>query len=836
MDETSLVHRIAAEFSECTRKRVQVCNVFSPGALLAGLFSAMGKTRFIQFDLQSTDPFLKPFLDYFVSGGLPSRETAFEAGWRSHLTEIALLQGAEGMQTAAGLQPLREKLKRYLLFGVDGSEVIPGVVSSFTETLPTVFCLLNYRNGTLFDQPGENVPGLIAFTGEGQGLPFPDLVLDSGLVSLSRVERYLGEQNCRVPASRVLKASAGRAGLVELFAGISRVFKIQSDDTLEMLHTVLDENAELARLALAAAVLSPGFVRDEALALSAVQSEQVFHTGSEINLWQGGRIAEFISQEARKAVLDRLDTLELARLYVHAAEIVLELRGNSSISLGFAGELMLRAGAGERASTLFHRAAELDNRELKKAEFYRKAALFSSADRQELLFRADLGLFRERLSAAPEFIPETLKRDDFPELSPVLADSERFFCSGRYHRAYDLLAGFAIKGKMHLPVALVEIGCQFFRRNMFDASMNVVKSAAFHAADAGSGWLESKALETYVKSCNRTGRFAEAGKASGRLVELALNSGNRRKLVTVYNLIANTLILQTRYESALRVFTSSLRTLSEDQDDLRSQILNNMSIAQRKLYRTDEALGSLMRFVRSAISMGSLDKASTAYGNMARLFIDLSRFDSAMDCLESMIEFRRISGGAIADDSILFISSQIAFARGQTDEALSLISEAVMQARTLGSLRRLSLNLVKKGSMLLTLGEYAEASAVLQEAEDASLQSSSMLNTFVARVKGTAARCFTGKSQPWEILAIPLSGNPEETNRGEQFYYHWKLTASRQSLYAAACLLSKGLAKGLHYHSYISMLDDVTCELPSSLADTLPLVHNYLSCNQAKGE
>ena len=138
--------------------------------------------------------------------------------------------------------------------------------------------------------------------------------------------------------------------------------------------------------------------------------------------------------------------------------------------------------------------------------------------------------------------------------------------------------------------------------------------------------------------------------------------------------------------------------------------------------------------------------------------------------------------------------------------------------------------------MLLRLKEYAEASDVLCRAEEVSIKSNSMLNAFIARMKGTAARCFSGCEHPCSILSIKLSGTPEDTHRGEQFYYHWRLTGSRQSLSAAAQFLSRGLMNGLHYHSYLYMLHEIVGELPSSLADAFPLVHNYPSCDRMKGD
>lgn len=837
MDDGGTAERVASGIREDGRKRIQVRNANCSSDFLPRLSSIMEDSRFIHFAFGREDPVREALREYFTGSGLPDVETAFEAGWRSHVTETALVGGGRGIEAAAGLNSLREPFRRYLLEGRGDAEAVQGILSSFTMTLPTVFLLTGYPGSWPFDSPDLELPPLVAFTEADAGFPFADLILDSGGMSLDAASEFLTDFGCSADPLAVLEASEGKAGLVMLYAGIRAVFGIESSSTREMLRAVLDSREELARFASVAALMSPGFLPSEVSSIASIRSTEPFAAGRRMNLWKGSLLADFLSPEARCEILARLNDEERNRLLTAGAEEVIRSRGNSPVSLEYAGDLLFRAAKDERASELFLAAAELETRELKKAGLYRKAALASGGWTEELSFREALSLFREQQGEKPGTVPEGLERNHFAELSPAVQEAEALFLEGRYHRAYMVLAFFALSHRDNAPVALTEIGEQLLRRNMVESALCVFRAAAASASEAGFGWLEARALSGSMKACNRAGRFREAEKTAGRLFQLALDSGNRARLVGAYNLYANSLLLRTSYGKALKVYTSCLRALEENrQGGLRSVILNNMSVAQRRLFRTEEALGSLMRFARTAVSEGSLARAATAYGNMARLFIDLSRFDSASDCLETMIEFRKISGADPVDDSVLFISSQIAFAEGHPREALRLMEKAVEGARVTGNLRRLSLNLVKMGSMLLRTGKYAEAAEILTRAEEASLKSSSMLNAFVARVKGAAAKCFAGCGDPASLLSIPLTGTPEDNHRGEQYYYHWRLTGSLQSQAAAAQLLSRGLAAGLHHHSYLHMLHEIALELPSSLAVAIPLVHNYPSCDQVKGD
>ena len=221
---------------------------------------------------------------------------------------------------------------------------------------------------------------------------------------------------------------------------------------------------------------------------------------------------------------------------------------------------------------------------------------------------------------------------------------------------------------------------------------------------------------------------------------------------------------------------------------------------------------------------------------MARQFLDLWKPDEASDCLETMIEFAQLGGLKDVAEIINGISAFLAYMKGDSKTALELLDKAINMARETGKRRRLSLNLVKKGVILLRLERYEEAVSVLKIALEESLAVNSVLNSFVAKSKLTAASCSLGISHPSELLSLKYSGNLDLNHKGEVMYHHWRLTGSRQSQLATAVLLSRGLSHGIDWHSYLYMLQEVASTLPVSLAQTIPLLHNYPSCEQMKGQ
>ncbi len=859
MVERELAERIVSELTAKGSSRIVVRNAHRVEAIMAVLGREMENTAFLSIGFSASDPLREALAAQFLGNSMPDPGTAFEAGWRSHLTEMALVSGRSGMESAAGLHSFKEGLKELLLHGrepLEGTgDLFLRILASFTKTLPTVICLLDYVHTPLFMNTPVPFPPVICFPRGLDEIPSPDAVLDSGCFSRGEIEALLAGEGCSVPTEEVIRATGGMAGLVRLYAGITREHGVHHEDVLSMLQRVFSLDPELLSFARAAAVLSPGFFVSEAGELSSTDGEGPFKRGKSLCLWRGGLMGDFLSGEVSRRILMDIPAETLPELYRRASDIVLRFRGESAAALAFAGGLLARSGSGPGAAGLYRRAGDLVGCQYRRADLLRTAALLDPDHREECTFQAALSLYREEMrEEALELLedddlmgfpgveslmalcsrslePPSASWDDagYPELSRNILLAETHNGRGRFSQAERQLTELALRVDGSMPLALALYGEQLFDRGMVEAASNVSRAAAALSREEGIQWLETRALVLHARACSRRGRFREFTEAAGRLLELLLPSGNRRRLTSVYNLLANSMILRLDYRMALRIYESSLRTMGDRGDSLRTVILNNMSVAQRKLMKTTEALGSLMRLVGVTVSRGDLSRACVAYCNMARIFIDLSRFDSARDCLETVLEFRELSGAIAVDDTIGFISAQIAFQEGDVPGAVDIMDGCIRNARTSGDTRRLSLNLLKQGSMLLRSGDYSRAVDILTQAVEVSSASNSRLNGFVARVKHTAALCFTGEAEPWELLAIPVQGNPDPLHRGEQFYYHWRLTGSSQSLAAAGHLLSTGLSAGLHYHSYLHMLQEIAPKIPRRLAEALPLVHNYPS-------
>ncbi len=824
--------RVAAELLDRRSRRIHVNGLADHGSFISRLCSLMPETRFITFQFSMNEPYREGLREYFIGEGLPDPSTAFQAGWRSHLTEMALAGRGKGLEAAAGLGSLREPLRGYLTgSGAPEPSGMARLLSSFSLVLPTVFILLDCREYPPPGLPDGSAPPLVALSRGHWTMPGADLAVWSDTLPESTVKEAILRSDSAADLDLVMEATGGRAGLVELYLGLAGMAGVTGPSVFEMLSSVLDSDSELELFAAAAASMGCFFIPGEAAAASGVSPDK-FLQGKAMGLWKGFMVGAFLSVEVADFILNRLGELERRRLMLSCADAILSSSASGSVPLARCGVLYTRLGMPEEARRCFMEAAAKERSELRRAGFYRRAAESGENGSEEALFMESVCLYREKLAPRPEHVPLGIRREDFMELSPELSAGVKAFRRGKTVP----LADFASRGEECLPLALAAIGEELMGSGCTDGGMNASRAAASLARDLSISWLETEALLCFCRGCNRTGRFGELEKALGRLLELVLASGNGGRLVAVYNIFANSLLLRTRYQDALRVYSASLRTLGHEGDPLRSVILNNMGVAQRRLFLTDDALETMMRFVRASVSQGCLAQAATAYGNMARLFIDLSSFDAAGDCLQTMLEFRSMAGLPGEDDSVLFIASQIAFHEGDTDAAIELMERAIEISRISGGLRRVSLNLLKKGSMLLTSGRLSEALPVLEDAVEASIGSRSMLNAFVARVKLAAVRCLMGEDEPWKLLAIQVTGNPDDTHRGEQYYYHWKVSGSPQSMTAAACLLGRGLAPGLHRHFYMPMLKEIAENAPGRLAEELSLVHNYPSPDTVKGD
>ncbi len=428
MAERELAERISRELTDGGGVRILVRNVHRVETLLQNLRRVMENTYFLPIRFGAPEPVLEALRTHFMGNSLPDPERAFEAGWRSHLTEMALVSGREGMEAAAGLHCCKESLKGLLLHRLEpqqGTEVLfRSVLASFSKTLSTVICLLDYVHTPLFVNLPGHFPPVVCLSPGRDGIPSPDAVLDSGCISREEVEAILLEEGVPVSSDEAIQATGGRAGLVGLYAGIVREYGIRQGKVFAMLDQVFLRDPGLHSFARAAAVLSPGFFHFEAGALSSAPGEEMFLRGKRIHLWRGSLMGEFLSGEVRRRILMGIPDETISELFERASSTVLHFRSGSPGALAFAGSLLARSNPGPRAACLYRRAAEITGCQHRRAELFRTAALLDPDHREEFTFQAALSYYREEMR---EEALELLEDDGLRDLSG--GEALRALCS-----------------------------------------------------------------------------------------------------------------------------------------------------------------------------------------------------------------------------------------------------------------------------------------------------------------------------------------------------------------------------------------------------------------------
>jgi len=870
MSEKLLAESIRRALDENSR-RILVRNIHGAEKFVGVLESVLENLRVFAVDCTDDNSLRNSLSAYFAGDSFSDAETAFEAGWRSHSTEISLYSEASGLEVVAGLHSVKQKVKNFILNKTAApleASVVSRIFSSFAWSLPTVICFVNYtwREDcpvfTLSPGADTSTPPIVVFSSDSGDLDGADTVIESGMLSPEAVRLYLQEHNLDLSAETVLAAADGDEGLVKLYSGLYRLTGAVFDHVFSALDSFLAQNSELAVFAGFASVIGMQFHPGEVFQLSDISDTEVFATGRRINLWSGHIAARFSSTAVRDYLLKEVSPEGKDLLLRKAAGVVLQTRGKNSRSYQTAADFLVRSGFSSQASEYYRISAEMATGEYRRADMYRKASCFSEEQTDRFLFLSALNLYRGEFylkaievlnsagsgwdsevsvlrglcAASGDVLPlhksGGFTHSEASELAMEIIESRRFRDAGDYHRAERVLLRCSAGTSVRSVSCLVELGEQLHRRGIVEGSLNVMVLAVREARALGEKWLERKALFTCLKAWNRLGRHSRLKAELSRLTELVYVSGNRSKLVSIYNLYANSLINSRKHNEALQIYTSALGILAmvPESRQMKIVILNNIGVVQQMLFQVSEALRTLMQQVRISVSSGSLPQACIAYGNMARIFVNLGKVDAAEDCFETMVEFTALGKVAEASEPVFSVAAQIAFLRDDVDTAIAMIDRSLQLSRQGGKKRKLSFGLLKKGSMLLQAGRYREAESALSEAVEVSVSSGSEKNAFLSEMRLTVARCFLGKTRPVELLSLNDAMELEDIFRGEKMYYHWLFTSSRQSQCAAAQLLSRGLSHGLYFHSYLYMLQKIVRHLPASLADAIPLVHNYPSC------
>ncbi|PIE52140.1 hypothetical protein CSA37_08210 [Candidatus Fermentibacteria bacterium] len=823
MDERLQAEGIAESVRSGSASRILVRNAVDPAGLSRQLEFLLADKRVLVFSGGSSDPVRETLLDYFTGHDSSDPLFGFEAGWRSHLTELSLVS-PDGMEQAAGLSSLRDSFRAYLSGEERKSSVVEAVLSSFAVILPTVF---------IFSDPSsdDEVPEC--------PLP-PSVIISSGNLETS--------SDLFIDVSSLSMDTSGK-----LVSALQEEFGTTASNLKKALKEVFVKNDSFRSFVQTASLLNPSFHPEEAAGSCRLDEwRSLLQKARRTGMLSGFLVCSFPSGTVRRAVEETIPDSERKALCSAAAGSVISFRGRKPAALGKAAAILAEGGFDSQAADLFAEAADGEKIQERRSSFYLAASMLDCSDSEERTFKAALGLYRngqleeasrlltaqvlERVRGASVlkafcssvYDDSVLKEATLEELDTRILKAKKMFDRGNHSRAEELLLSLALfRGKTG-AAALAELGEQYWSRGLYHRAVCIMRAALSEACNLEMSWLEIRARFTIIRSCNRAGRFNDVRIGTELLMQRLLENGDTAKLVILLNCMGNTLLLTGRKEQAAMVYTGALKIIKQHKLHGIAAVLNNLSVAQRKMLKMDEALESLMKLIRECVSRGEPGAAAIAYGNMARLFIDLSRFDSASDCLESMVEFSQISGNNL-EESICYISALLAFQQNQIAESMQLLDRAAEISRKGGSRRRLSTNLLKKGSLLLRVGRVSEAVPVLQEAISESEASGTRLNHFIAAMKLAAAKAASGTGEAAELLAVKHEKGMDDNHRGELYYWHWKHTGSRQSMTACAQLLSKGLSNGLHHCSYLYMLHEIVAELPSALAASLPLVHNYPS-------
>lgn len=229
MSDKKLVDSICRELNQYARKRILIRNVHDSDKIITALESMLDDVRILNIDCSDNHSLRHSLLAYFTGDGLPEIETAYEAGWRSHSTEVTLVSGREGLEIAAGLQAIKERIKDFLLREVPLDEHIPGkLFASFAWSLPTLICFSNYSGKpgspahALQSEKHFLVPPVIVLRDDSGEFAGADSVLESGMMSPDSIEKYLSEIGCPIPVARVIRMRMYSACWTAFSAGIPK--------------------------------------------------------------------------------------------------------------------------------------------------------------------------------------------------------------------------------------------------------------------------------------------------------------------------------------------------------------------------------------------------------------------------------------------------------------------------------------------------------------------------------------------------------------------------------------------------------------------------------------
>jgi Nif-specific regulatory protein len=208
-----------------------------------------------------------------------------------------------------------------------------------------------------------------------------------------------------------------------------------------------------------------------------------------------------------------------------------------------------------------------------------------------------------------------------------------------------------------------------------------------------AGWLDFKRR-----------RFSEAKQHYERALKI-LHGEEKKKHVELKNALANIALQTGDAEQAVRLFEESLQGERQlPPEDIVKITNNHLGLALSLVGETERALDFFQDKLRLFESQELHVHVIPIYNSMGYVYLKASRYREAHAVLAKALELAERTGNLHAIFSILGNLITTLTKEGQYAECLNILKKMLQYQERLGTLRDLSYNLLRQGSVYLNLG------------------------------------------------------------------------------------------------------------------------------------
>ncbi len=137
-------------------------------------------------------------------------------------------------------------------------------------------------------------------------------------------------------------------------------------------------------------------------------------------------------------------------------------------------------------------------------------------------------------------------------------------------------------------------------------------------------------------------------------------------------------------------------------------IQNEIALVLRSLGKEKEALGYLLKSLKSAREIGSRELEAAILTNVGLIYQEMGELDKAMEY------YRRASELGGEDPSLLINLSDLFLRRGEREKALETLKEAVRISKEVGNRRTLAVALIRLGNLYREIGDFKKAEELIR--------------------------------------------------------------------------------------------------------------------------